>query len=305
MPSNNEIYERVTNKILDALEQGVVPWHRPWSSVHSGLHQNLVTKRPYRGVNQFLCEITAMSGDYSSPYWLSKKQIRDKKGRIRKGEKGTLIVFWKILRFKTEELDSNDQPIVKTVPLLKHYFVWNVEQCDGIKVPELPKLEFEPIERAQQVIDNMPSRPKISHRGDRAFYRPGYDDVTLPPKGAFHTRQAYYGTAYHELVHSTGHESRLHRVKDWTSFGSDPYANEELVAELGAAMLNGTVGIEIEHKQSAAYIDNWAKRIRADKKLIVGAAGKAQKAADYILGVSGNGEAEAEAAAEEKELAHV
>lgn len=292
--TTDQIYQEVTNTIIAALEQGTVPWHRPWR-VDGGVHMNLKNKRAYRGVNQFLLDFSASLAGYRSPYWLTFKQAQELGGSVRKGEKSTLVVFWKILTVDKRDTAGNvvtddTGRIVKTkIPLLKYYRVFNVEQCDGIPEDKIPVMEkpedFNPIEAAQAIIDLMPKRPEIHHRGGRAFYRPASDEVTLPEPEQFDSPEHYYLTAYHELVHSTGHEDRLHRVKDWTMFGSDPYAKEELVAEMGAAMLAGFAEINMPTvENSAAYIASWLKRFKDDKKLVVQAASKAQQAADFILG---------------------
>lgn len=289
--SPDQIYQEVTDRIIEALEQGVVPWKRPWTSAGVA-HMNLKTKTEYRGINPFLLDFEASMQGYEHPYWLTYKQAAELGGQVRKGEKSTMVVFWKVLKIDKvvdgKPVKNKDGEIVKSrVPLLRYYNVFNVAQVDGIedKIPVLEEgAEFDPINEAQALIDNMPKRPKLRHHGDRAFYSPFADAVTLPAQEQFHSPEHYYCTAYHELVHSTGHESRLHRVKNWERFGSDPYAKEELVAEMGAAMLSGIAGIDmplVDH--NAAYIASWSKRFKEDPKLLVQAASKAQQAADFII----------------------
>lgn len=294
--STEDIYTEVTNRIVKAMEGGHIPWHKPWRTKGGGIiHQNIVSKKPYRGINPFLLELTAMENGYVSPYWVTFKQAKDLGGNVRKDEKSTLVVFWKILRFKTDEVDDKGKPKIKTIPLLKYYRVFNIEQCENIpegKIPtvEAPEEEDErevvTVEEAQAIIDNMQNAPKIIHRGGSAFYSPTKDYIGLPKQEDFDSDEHYYHTAYHEMVHSTGHESRTGRMKDqWTTFGSDPYAKEELVAEMGASMLAGVAGIDIPETQenTTAYIQHWISRFKEDKSLLVGAAGKAQAACDYIL----------------------
>lgn len=292
--TTDEIYQRVTDTIIAQLEKGTIPWQRPWKG-NSAMHTNLKSKKAYRGINPFLLDLAAMDGGYSSPYWVTFKQGTEMGGTLKKikgatkgtGQKATMVVFWKIMRIKTDELDDKGQPRIKTIPLLKYYNVFNVEQFEGFedKVPQMDKVEFNSIEIAQALIDNMPEAPAISHGGNSAFYRPATDSVTLPTPESFDTPEAYYATAYHELVHATGHESRVGRIKDWATFGSEPYAKEELVAEMGAAMLSGFADIDMPVREnSAAYIASWLKALKDDHKLVVGAAGQAQKAADYIIG---------------------
>lgn len=284
--TSEQVYEEVTNTIIEALEEGTVPWQKPWK-VQGGVHINFSSKRPYRGVNQWLLDIAAMRAGYESPYWLTFKQAKAKGGHVKKGEKSTLVVFWKIIKKQTDEIDPRTgEKVVANIPLLRYYRVFNIEQTEGIEIPTVAKAdEFDAIERAQAIIDNMQKRPPITHGGDVAAYSPTTDKVRLPKKESFDTPEDYYMTAYHELVHSTGHKDRLGRVKKWDFFGSDPYAREELVAEMGAAMIGGFAEIEIPViDNSAAYIKGWLKRFKDDRKLVIHAASKAQKAADYIIG---------------------
>lgn len=291
--SADDIYAAVTEKILLALDRGIVPWRRPWKTAGtSNLHRNLVSGKAYRGGNQWVLMATAAIEGYASPYWLTFKQAKALGGTVRKGEKSTMVYYWKITRFETDEVDSHGRPVYKTIPLLKYFSVFNLEQTEEIRLPahaqpsEEPVAEFDPIEAAQAVIDEMPNAPSIQHGGDRAYYSPRLDHVQLPMPEQFVTTEAYYSTAYHELAHATGHESRIGR-EFGKQFGSDPYAKEELIAEFTAAMLCGVVGLDTgEFTASAAYLQSWAKRFQNDKKLLVQAGGQAQKAADYIRGVS-------------------
>lgn len=289
--TTEQIYEEVTNRMIEALEAGTVPWQRPWKI--STPHTNLKTKKPYRGINPFLLEFTAQAEGYKSSYWMSYKQAKAMGGQVRKGEKSTLVVFWKILTVDKvvdgkKIKDEKGKPVKTKIPLLNYYNVFNVDQIDGLddKVPTIEDdNEFNPIDEAQSIIDNMPDAPTITHRGDRACYSPLLDQVTMPEQERFKSPEHYYHTAYHELVHSTGHESRLHRVKDWAAFGKDPYAKEELVAEMGASMVSAIAGIDMPvQENSASYMASWLKRFKEDKKLVVQAAAKAQAAADFIIG---------------------
>lgn len=284
-----DLYQVVTDKIVAALENGVVPWHKPWRSMlGDDAHRNFVSKKAYRGINVFMLDIVAASEGYDLPYWLTYKQAVKLGGGIRKGEKGTLVTFWKRIPIKVEE---NGEEKTKVIPMLRYFSVFNVAQTEGLE-ERIAKLQpdsaetFNPILRAGEIIANMPKRPSTRHGGDRAFYRPSADTVTLPKPEAFDAPKYYYATAFHEYVHATGHESRIGRVKDWTTFGSEPYAKEELVAEMGAAMLSRAANIETEHEESAAYIASWLGKLKDDKKFVVNAAAQAQRAADFILGVS-------------------
>lgn len=293
--SSQAIYQQVTDRIIEALEAGTVPWQRPWKSKRlPGVnHQNLASKKSYRGINPFLLDIEAMINGYDLPYWVTFKQAKDLGGHVRKDEKSTVVVFNKKLVYEDKnDLDENGKPKKKPFWMLRHYNVFNVAQCDGLeeKIPALPEEEpedeFTPIERCEQIGSEMKNPPSLDHGGSRAFYRPSTHAVRLPKPEQFNSPEHYYSTKFHEFTHATGNEKCLGRVKDWTSFGSDPYAKEELVAEMGAAMLDRVAGIDAPtQKNSANYIANWLQRFQGDPKLVVQAASQAQRAADYILGV--------------------
>jgi len=277
------VYEVITDRIIDRLEQGTVPWHQPWSAERP---KNLVSKKEYRGINVFLLG----AGRYSQPYWLTFRQAKQLGGHVKKGEKSTPVVFWKWFDYVQEGDDG--EPETKQRPMLHYYRVFNVSQCEGIdesKIPSLTTRTFEPIERAEEVVQGMPQRPIIQHETPQAFYRPSADVVNMPAAELFRSDEEYYSTLFHELTHSTGHESRLNRLDTdkLAAFGSRDYSQEELVAEMGSAFLCGHCGIaERIIDNSAAYIQGWLRRLRNDKRLVVFAAAQAQKAADFVLGVS-------------------
>lgn len=282
------VYEIVNEKIGALLEQGTVPWRKPWTSTAAPM--NLISRKPYRGINHFLL----CASGYVSPYWLTIRQANELGGRIRKGEHGTLVVFWKISDRSQDEtpLDPAEESQPRRRFILRYYLVWNVAQCELPQrvLDTLPKVEthqHNPIEVAEHLIAGMPHAPKIEHTGAKAFYSPASDTVTLPPRNSFSTPENYYATAFHELTHSTGHPSRLAReaVAEVAPFGSSVYSREELVAEMGAAYLCAKAGISpavIENQ--AAYIAGWLSTLRADSRLVVYAAAHAQKAIDYIVG---------------------
>lgn len=297
--TTDAIYAEVTDRIIASMEEGHIPWHRPWK-VRGGVHENATSQKAYRGINRFLLDLTAMENGYTEPYWMTYKQAQGLGAHVRKDEKSTIVVFWKLLKFKEEDDAGEDH--IKTIPLLRYYRVFNIEQIAidpkgnwkeiwklADKMPEIEEdREVSIIEQAQAIIDEMPNAPEIKYGDNRAFYRPSEDFIGMPDQESFDTDEHFYHTAYHEMVHSTGHESRLHRVKDWQYFGTDPYAKEELVAEMGAAMLAGVAGIDVPATQenTKAYIKSWIKRFKEDKKLLVSAGAQAQKASDYILGVT-------------------
>jgi antirestriction protein ArdC len=274
----NQTYDRITDRIIALLEQGTIPWHKPWTA-RTGLPRNFVSKNPYRGINVFL--LIAMS--YESPFWLTFRQVSQLGGSVRKGEKACPVVFWK--QTTTEDEESGDQ---RKKYLLRFYHVFNVAQCDGLKIGTAPgETPENGISKPEDIVANMPQRPEIKHGMIHAFYSPREDCVGLPSRERFERTEDYYSTVFHELVHSTGHEKRLKRstVMESNGFGSNPYCKEELVAEMGAAFLCGQAEIgERTIDNSAAYLKGWLEQLRQDKTLIVQAAAQAQKAADFILG---------------------
>jgi antirestriction protein ArdC len=272
------VYEIITSQILAELEKGVVPWRKPWRTLPAA---NLVSKKPYRGINTFLL---ALAG-YGSQYWLTYRQAQALGGNVRRGESGTKIVFWKFDKYETETADGEMEN--RTSAFLRYYTVFNLEQTEGLKaLLELPPAR--PIESAEAIITGMPNPPAYE-RGFRACYSPSSDTVTMPSPTAFHSQAEYYSTMFHELVHSTGHAKRLARegFDKPQQFGGESYSREELVAEMGSAMLCGVAGIEQSTlANSAAYLKSWIARLKSDSRLIISAASAAQKAADYIRGES-------------------
>jgi antirestriction protein ArdC len=273
-----DVYQIITDRIINLLEQGTVPWHKAWSS-DDRLPMNLCSGKPYRGINVFLLHVTG----YGSPYWLTLKQANERGGHIRKGEKSSIAVFWK--QYEIQDKETGEK---RTVPVLRFYRVFNVEQCEGIDYPkpEPRTLNFNPIEGCERIVSDMPNPPTIQHVEARAYYRRATDTVNLPARESFDNEAEYYSTAFHELTHATGHETRLGRLqKSESNFGAGSYAKEELIAEMGAAFLCGTAGIENKTiDNSAAYIAGWLERLKNDRKLVVQSASAAHKAADYILG---------------------
>jgi len=282
----NKVYEIITDRIIEKLEQGTVPWHMPWSADGP---KNLISDKAYRGINVFMLG----SLGYMSPYWLTFKQAQALGGHVSKGEKGTPVVFWKTYS-KMETDPDNQKTEKKSRFVLRYYSVFNIEQCT-LPAEEIPQQEennsIEPIPEAMRIVQAMPTAPAIEHGEPRAYYSPSRDLVNMPRAEAFNSSEEYYSTLFHELTHSTGHHSRLDRFKKddqpIAAFGSREYSKEELIAEMGAAFLSGHCGIEDRIiDNSAAYIQGWLGRLRNDPKLVVMAAAKAQKASDYILGTT-------------------
>ena len=280
------VYQVITDRVITLLEQGTVPWHKPWQGGQS-MPQNLVSRRPYRGVNVFL--LHAMS--YASPYWLTFRQAQELGGSVRRGEKACPVVFWKWLDVDEAGAGPTGK---RRVPFLRYYSVFNAAQCEGIDahVPAIDGTQrpHTPIETAEQIVAAMPRRPAVRHGLERAFYDPSGDSVGMPAPERFDRPADYYNVLFHELTHATGHESRLNRKGVsgtdglWSAFGSQPYCREELVAEMGAAFLCGHAGIvERTLDNSAAYVAAWLARLKDDVRLVVQAAAQAQRAADFIL----------------------
>lgn len=282
---SNRIYESVTEKIIAALERGVVPWRKPW---HTGvqLPVNVKTNRQYRGINAFLLAMAP----YQDHRWLTMKQAGELGGRIRKGEKSAMVVFWK--HWNPPPNTDEEEAKRRSVPLLRSYLVWNAEQCEGLNLPPLltvwPVAEVERIARADDLVRLMPCPPEIRETGKAAWYSPSQDLVQVPPLSTFESADSFYATLFHELGHATGHANRLGRngVTGEARFGSGEYSKEELVAELTSAFCCATVGLDhalIE--DSASYLQGWLRVLRDDPKAMVVAAAQAQKATDWIMGI--------------------
>jgi antirestriction protein ArdC len=270
---------------MELLESNLVPWRKPWNA-QSNYPKNLISKKPYRGVNVFLLACQ----QYSSPWFLTYKQVQDKGGYVLKGSKSTPVIFWKFLDSKDSEA-TTDISTTGKIPLLRYYSVFNIDQTEGIALPEPEETHniFDPLQQAENIIANMPLLPEIKYGGNRAYYSPSLDYVQLPHQHTFNSIEEYYSTVFHELAHATGHVNRLGRksILETSYFGSHEYSKEELVAEMTASFLSGHAAIENTTIQnSAAYIAGWLKALKNDKTLLVQAAAQAQKAADYILNVS-------------------
>jgi antirestriction protein ArdC len=283
--------QAVTDRIIAALEAGTVPWRQPWRG--GGAQANVISKRPYRGINQLLLPLAG----FASPWWLTFKQLDAVGGRIREGEarsKGgpgpSLVTFWKVERREDEETGE-----VKRRFLLRTYNVWNVDQVEGLPEGLVPEPEpagaVEPIEACEAILAGYVERggPTLAYGGGSAHYNVVRDHLQLPDRERFHSREALYSTAFHEAVHSTGAEKRLDREElcsPKATFGSPLYAKEELVAEIGAAMLCTHAQIDTEPlgANSAAYIAHWLGHLRDDKGLVISAASKAQRAVDLVAG---------------------
>ena len=278
-----DLYQTVTDRVIQALEAGTPPWLPPWEGGALSLPENFASGHRYRGVNILLLHLTALDSGFSTSRWLTFKQAQALGGHVRKGETGSPVVFFKPLEIAEKE--DTAEATRKVIPLLRSFTVFNVEQVEGLPetlTPGLPQHVWNPLEAAEALLAD--SGARIQHGGNRACYRPGDDVIQLPPRAWFPTASAYYSTALHELTHWTGHRARCNRPLG-RRHGIEAYAYEELVAEIGSAFTCAVVGIpaRLEH---ASYIDSWLQALRNDKKLILNAAGRAQAACDYLLALS-------------------
>ena len=305
-----QIEEGIADRIIALLDQGELPpWQRPWKISAAGSCRNVVSSKPYRGINRWLTMLTRVVMDYDDPRWLTFKQAQALGGHVKKGEKSTEVIFYKI---RTQEekgepngagggdsesfgglgnLDSLEKPDrQRRYPVLRLYHIFNVEQTEGCKIAPLPEEEtadHDPIEEAEAIVRAMPNPPRISHYehdNSPPCYQPKGDLVRIPVQGRYSRMEDWYNTLFHELTHSTGHPKRLDRFgKDTPEGNIHSYGQEELVAGMGSAMLGEQAGTgHITLEQNAAYIKHWRDAIAADKSIVIRAASLAQKAVDHI-----------------------
>ena len=298
--SRVSLYEEVTARIVAEMEQGVVPWVRPWSrsAVHLGMPRSAASRKFYSGINILILWDAVIRRGFANQEWLTFRQALSLGGHVRKGEKGTVICFADNFVPKGEReraRESGDDP--SRVPFLKRFTVFNVEQCDGLPAhivpppPTYPETEKHP--GAEELICG--SGATIREAGGEAFYHLGEDFIRLPPRGSFVTPADYYCTALHELGHWTAHPTRLKR--DLTGrFGTTAYAREELIAELTSAFLCAHLGI-IPQVRHADYLANWLAVLKSDNRAIFHAASHASKASDFLLSIPTQAQAGAPVAA--------
>lgn len=292
--SSTVIFEKVTSQIISLLEKGIVPWRRPWT-VNGAAPKNALSKKPYNGTNRFVLMVSALEAGYSSPYWGTYKQVQELGGTIRKGEHGTPIIFAKPVDRKDQETgeiktDKNGDPV--RCWIWRYSTVFNIEQTT-VPAPEDPSAPAVPVpvpEDARAAALAYLAREKIefSEGGDRASYRPITDSITVPAASQYTNGAEYLSTIYHEIVHSTGIETRLNRYQstDPIRFGNEVYAKEELVAEIGAAFCCAAYGIDQSTiENSTAYIGGWLKALKNDRQMVITAASAAEKACKFIIPV--------------------
>lgn len=276
------VYEMVTERIINQLEDGIIPWEKPWTGIMSGAY-NRISKKPYSLLNQMILK---HDGEYAT-----FKQWADLGGKIKKGAKSEIVVFWKVCPIEVTKDDNTKE--IQNVPFLRYYNVFHISQVDSMEpLPKDTLTSQEPIEEAEKILRDYISRENITLENvasDDAYYSPSMDLIHLPLMEQFTDISEYYSTAFHEATHSTGHRSRLDRLDTGlkvASFGSQDYSKEELVAEIGSANIMNMLCIETKKsfRNSAAYIQNWLTVLKNDVRFVVSASSKAEKAVKYILG---------------------
>jgi antirestriction protein ArdC len=286
-PSRPDLYSRVTQAIVTDLENGVRPWTKPWSAEHlaGSISRPLrSTGEPYSGINVILLWAEATAHGYTAPIWITFRQALALGGHVRKGEHGATVVYAN--RISRTETGDNGEDVERSIPFLKAYTVFNVDQVEGL--PAHFYAQAAPVTDPGQRIDHAEAffaatRADIRHGGGQAYYALQPDYVQMPPFECFEDAEAYYATLAHECTHWTRHPTRLDRDFGRKRWGDEGYAREELVAELGAAFLCADLGLELSPREDhAAYIDSWLKVLNDDKRFIFTAAAYAQRAADYL-----------------------
>ena len=278
-----DIYTGITDRIINALEQGVIPWHKPWIGGSSGC-VSYSTGKPYSLLNHIL--LGGVSGEY-----ITFKQCSLAGGHVRKGEKSKMVVFWKPYETVDDETGEVEQHFY-----LRYYNVFHLSQCESVSprwIVSASTSDLQPDVTADAIVQDYINRSGVRltvTQSNKAYYRPSTDEVVVPQLSQYQKVEEFYSTEFHELVHSTGHHNRLNRISDVAAFGSHEYSKEELVAELGAAFLVNHCGLETasSFRNSAGYLQGWLLALKNDKHLIVSAAGQAEKAVSLILGQKGD-----------------
>lgn len=288
---NQILFEEITNRVIQKLEEGVIPWKRQWGFIEPA--QNHFTEHIYRGVNSLLifCE------DFSTPYFATFKQIKANGGALKKGTKATKVYYFGYLYFDGEDkisekaffsLPKAQQENIRKVSYLKSMSVFNMQDVTGIEVKPSTNIinpENDTNEECHAFIDQLKDRPKIEFGGDQAYYMPSLDKIQMPEISSFTNSTAFYSVLFHELTHSSGHEKRLNRdgLTKMAAFGSPVYSKEELIAELGACFFNNFFGLECADliENSAAYCQHWIAKLKGDCSLLMKASGEASKGFNF------------------------
>ncbi|WP_424973306.1 ArdC family protein [Dinoroseobacter sp. S76] len=285
----DDIYDRITTRIIESLEAGTRPWMKPWNAEHAA---GRITRplryngQPYSGINIFMLWMEAEAAGYTAPIWMTFRQARELGGHVRKGEKGSLVVYAnKITKTETDEETGEDA--TRAIPFMKGYTVFNVDQIDALPAHYYAKAQdpvLDPVERIAPVEAFLAATgASISHGGNKAFYMPSQDRIQMPPFAFFRDPESYYATLLHETVHWTKHPQRMDRGFGRKRWGDEGYAMEELVAEIGSAFLSADLGITLELREDhASYIASWLKVLKNDKRAIFTASAHAQRAATYL-----------------------
>jgi len=287
-PNRQDVYSRITGQIVASLEKGVRPWVKPWNAEHAA---GRITRplrhngQPYSGINVLSLWMSAAAQDFAAPIWMTFRQALELGANVRKGEKGSLVVYANAIT-RTEHNDKTGEDVEREIPYMKGYTVFNVEQIDAL--PEIYYAKAAPtldpvarIQHAEKFVSSLGAT--IKHGGNRAYYAQELDYVQMPPFECFRDAESYYGTILHELSHWTKHPSRLARDFGRKQWGDEGYAQEELVAELGASFLCADLELATEpREENASYVSNWLEILKQDKRFIFSAAAHAQRAADFI-----------------------
>jgi antirestriction protein ArdC len=295
--TRGDVYDATTAKMIEALERGVTPWHKPWA-IGVGRPRSMSTGKAYRGVNVLLLGFAAQDAGYTSEWWGTYRQMQERGGQVRRGERSTEVLLWKPVTRRGE--DENGEERTGGYLLARSFRVFNAEQCDGLEALAAAPREAPAATAADDIAAAyLTDGPSLTFGGDVAAYSPARDAVMMPRREAFAGDAEYFSTLFHELTHSTGHASRLARdgVTEGHTFGDAEYSREELIAEMGAAMLCALAGVDNAAAQanSAAYLASWIRTLRGDHKLIIQAAANAQRAADLIAGADAGAGLEAAA----------
>jgi antirestriction protein ArdC len=292
-----DIAQLITDSIIAELEKGATPWVKPWRTLRgtpgAGMPYNVQRGTVYRGINRIWLSMQP----YEIPAYVTFDGAHKLGGSVKAGQKGTPIVKFDIAKKKTKDSSGNDQ--ISTYAFIKHFYVFNIEQCEDLTIPALPEIpepSFNASDDVLAVVDRLELKGGLSHGGDSAYFRPSTDSIAMPAMAAFDAPEHYHATLLHECVHATGAKHRLDRdFSKSRRFGDEHYAAEELVAELGAAMLCAKLGINGDLRH-AGYIENWLKALRNDKRYILTASAQAQKALDFLTAAVAVEEGEALAA---------
>lgn len=297
----SSVYQIVTDNIISMLEQGVVPWSKPWRGIAGGGWPVNARGIRYRGINVFILATTKMRKGYGSDFWMTYKQAQELGGTVKKGEKSTLITFWKVGQPTREYDEETGRTVTRRPFMLRYYNVFNLDQTENVRLTGKMKAEAEAIDDVLTYVPTIDDAEAIvasyfvrdgaptlrENAQDECYYVPSSDEIVTPLRGQFDKPEGYYYSLFHEMAHSTGHAKRLHRKQEG-AFCSGSYGREELVAEMANAFLCTEAGIDGTVEQSASYIQSWLNNLRADNTLVVQAASAAQKAFDYIMGIEYN-----------------